>query len=454
MASIQILVVDDDAGHRNTLRTILADWNYDVAIAPDGETAVELATSRPYDLILMDIRMPGMSGIEAMKAILDYNPSIPILIMTAFSDVETAVAALKAGAYDYLTKPLDFDDLKLTLDRALDHASLKNENVALKGKLAATADASGFIGKSEKMRRLVEMTRAIAASEATVLIAGESGTGKEVVARMIHQNSPRAGKPFIPVNCAALSETLLESELYGHEKGAFTGADKRREGRFQAADSGTIFLDEIGEMPPPMQAKLLRAIQEREIQRIGGDRPIKVDVRIIAATNRDLAAEVEAGRFRQDLFYRLNVVTLDLPPLRERIEDIPVLAVHFLREFAEKNNKRVKGFTPSAMDRFLKYPWPGNVRELENAVERAVVLLVGEYVSERELPPTIASVALDAAPGPASFNGLTLEEIERLAVRTALSESKGNKSEAARRLGITRKTLQAKLAQPSPETED
>ncbi len=393
----------------------------------------------------MDIRMPGMSGIDAMKRILDYNPAIPVLIMTAFSDVETAVAALKAGAYDYLTKPLDFDELKLTLERALDHATLRTENVELRGRLAASPPAPGLVGKSGAMRRLLDMTLAIAASEATVLVAGESGTGKELVARLIHQNSPRAGKPFIAVNCAALSETLLESELYGHEKGAFTGAEKRREGRFQAADSGTVFLDEIGEMPFAMQAKLLRAIQEREIQRVGGDHPISVDVRIIAATNRNLAAEVEAGRFRPDLFYRLNVVTLEIPPLRERAGDIPVLATHFLREFAEKNSKRVKGFTPGAMDRFLKYAWPGNVRELENAVERAVVLLVGDYVSERELPPAVAAVAPGAPPDPAHFNGMTLDEIQRLAVRSALTESNGNKSEAARRLGITRKTLLAKL---------
>ena len=446
MQAITLLVVDDDPAHRNTLKALLADWKYAVDTAPDGQSAIDLVHARPYDLILMDLRMPGMSGLDALAHILGYNPSIPVLIMTAYSDVETAVSALKSGAYDYLTKPLDFDELKLTLERALDHATLRDENSSLKRKLAAQPAPDGFVGKSEKMRRLVEMAQTIAPSDANVLITGESGTGKEVVAKLIHNRSVRAGGPYITVNCAALSESLLESELYGHEKGAFTGADKRREGRFLAADGGTIFLDEIGEIPVAMQAKLLRAIQEREIQRVGGDRPLRVDVRILAATNRNLSDEVEAGRFRQDLFYRLNVVSLELPPLRERVDDIPVLAAHFLREFAERNGKRVKGFTPGAMDRLLKYAWPGNVRELENVVERAVVLLVGEYVGERELPAPLLAADGDAGEDTrAGFGGMTLEEIERLAVRSVLEESGGNKSEAARRLGITRKTLLAKL---------
>jgi two-component system response regulator HydG len=293
------------------------------------------------------------------------------------------------------------------------------------------------------MRRLMEMLATIAPSEATVMITGESGTGKELIARAIHANSPRRKGPYIAVNCAALTETLLESELFGHEKGAFTGAERRREGRFLAADKGTIFLDEIGEMPLSMQVKLLRVIQEREIQRVGGDQTLKVDVRIVAATNRDLLAEVEAGRFRQDLYYRLNVVALVLPPLRDREEDIPLLAAHFLKRFAETNGKRIKGFTPEAMDRLLKHPWPGNVRELENAVERAVVLALGEYVGERELPPTLAGGEENRPEG--GFANLTLEELERRAILDALEAAGGNKSEAARRLGITRKTLHAKL---------
>ena len=443
----RLLIVDDDPAHRNMLLTLLTDWGYRMEGVDDGESAVALCRERPFDLILMDVRMAGISGIEALKEIRAYNPAIPILIMTAYSNVETAVEAIKAGAYDYLTKPLDFDDLRLTLERALDHASLRDENKALKDTLAASFDPGGIIGQSPPMRQLMNMLATIAPSEATVLVTGESGTGKELIARAIHANSQRRKGPYVAVNCAALSENLLESELFGHEKGAFTGAERKREGRFLVADKGTIFLDEIGEMSLAMQVKLLRAIQEREIQCVGGDQTIKVDVRILAATNRDLNAEVEAGNFRQALYYRLNVVALALPPLRERLEDIPLLAVHFLNKFAIKNGKQVKGFTPGAMDRLLKYSWPGNVRELENAVERAVVLLVGEYVSERELPPSLLNdVGLQAEGGmPTTLVGMSLEEVEKTAILETLQACEGNKSEAARRLGVTRKTLHAKL---------
>lgn len=442
---ITVLVVDDDPGHRNMLTTLLADWGFRVEGAEDGETAVDRCRERAFDLILMDVRMAGISGIEALREIKGYNPAIPILIMTAYSNVETAVEAIKAGAYDYLTKPLDFDDLRLTMERALDHAALRDENRALRQTIASSFDPGGIIGQSAPMRRLMEMLATVAPSEATVMITGESGTGKELIARAIHANSPRRKGPYIAVNCAALTETLLESELFGHEKGAFTGAEKRREGRFLAADKGTIFLDEIGEMPLPMQVKLLRVIQEREIQRVGGDQTLKVDVRIVAATNRDLLAEVEGGRFRQDLYYRLNVVALALPPLREREEDIPLLATHFLKRFADTNGKRIKGFTPEAMDRLLKHSWPGNVRELENAVERAVVLAMGEYVSERELPPQLSDRENGMGRSEGTFATLTLEELERRAILDALDAAGGNKSEAARRLGITRKTMHAKL---------
>lgn len=441
----KLLVVDDDSGHRNMLLTLLADWGYRVEGAEDGESAVALCHQRPYDLILMDVRMAGLSGIEALKEIKAYNPAIPILIMTAYSNVETAVEAIKAGAYDYLTKPLDFDDLKLTLERALDHTSLRDENKALRVTLAASFDPGGIIGSSPPMRQLLDMLSTIAPSEATVLITGESGTGKELIAKAIHMNSSRRNGPYVAVNCAALTETLLESELFGHEKGAFTGAERRRDGRFQTADKGTIFLDEIGEISMTMQVKLLRAIQEREVQRVGGDHAIKVDVRILAATNRDLMHEVELGRFRQDLYYRLNVVTLSLPPLRDRVEDIPLLAMHFLKKFASKNGKQVKGFTPEAMDRLLKYPWPGNVRELENGVERAVVLLAGEYIREQDLPSAIAQSGAGAAPAGVNIQDMTLDEIERVAILEALENTGGNKSETARKLGITRKTLHAKL---------
>lgn len=444
-AGVNVLVVDDDHGHREMLKALLGEWKYKVMGVPDGESAVALVKEHSFDLILMDVRMKGLSGVEAMAEIKAYNPAIPVLIMTAYSDVQNAVASIKAGAYDYLTKPLDFDELKLTLERALDHTAAKHENVKLKAALSSAFDFQGVVGQSQAMKKVLEMLASLAPSEATVLITGESGTGKEVVARMVHANSGRRHGPFVPINCAALSENLLESELFGHEKGAFTGADRKREGRFQAADQGSIFLDEIGEVPLPMQAKLLRAIQEREIQKVGSDEVHKVDVRIVAATNRDLKQDVEDRRFRQDLYYRLNVVSVKLPPLRERREDIPALASHFLKKFAEKNGRAIKGFTPGAMDRMLKYEWPGNIRELENTVERAVVLLMGEYVSERELPPNLLEGADSAPQLKSGLANMTLEEIERIVILETLENTGGNKSEAARRLGITRKTLISKI---------
>ncbi len=444
-----ILVVDDDPGHRTTLETIIRSWGYRVKIADDGAEAVEQVEQRPFDLILMDVRMTVMSGLEALKRIKQYNPAIPILIMTAYSSVESAVEALKAGAYDYLTKPLDFEVLKLSMERAREHVGLKEENRALKEKLRSDFDLKNIIGKSRPIKELIEMVAMIAPSEATVLITGESGTGKELIARAIHFNSPRKDQTLVIVNCAALTETLLESELFGHEKGAFTGAAKRREGRFAQANKGTIFLDEIGEMSALMQAKLLRVIQEREIQRVGSDDTLKVDVRILAATNRNLEDDVAAGKFREDLYYRLNVVTVNVPPLRERLDDIPLLAQHFLNKYAEKNRKTVRGFTPIAMDILLKYSWPGNVRELENAVERSVILLSGDYITEKQLPLNITQTYLHestwVAAQPVNPEPRPLEEIEKEAILAALDASGGNKSETARRLGINRKTLHNKL---------
>jgi two-component system response regulator HydG len=367
--------------------------------------------------------------------------------MTAYSSVESAVEALKAGAYDYLMKPLDFEVLKLTIERACDHAGLKTENQLLKAKLRSEYDLGHLIGKSRSMRELIEMLAMVAPSEATVLIEGESGTGKELIAKSIHFNSQRKAHPLVVVNCAALTETLLESELFGHEKGAFTGAGRRKEGRFMQAHRGTLFLDEVGETSLAMQAKLLRAIQEREIQRVGGEQTLAVDVRILAATNRDLESEVSGGRFRQDLYYRLNVVSLKVPPLRKRQEDIPLLAMHFSNQYAARNRKQVKGFSPLAMDMLLKHDWPGNVRELENAVERGIILAAGEYITEKELP---LSITRDYA-GEAGCLSLprskpqTLVEIEKGAILAELEAAGGNKSKTARRLGINRKTLHRKL---------
>ncbi len=441
-----ILIVDDDANHLKTLRTIIRTWNYEVSAADDGAKAVEMVKDKPYALILMDVRMTKMSGIEALKKIKQYNPAIPVLIMTAYSSVDSAVEALKSGAYDYLTKPLDFEVLKMTLERALEHAGLKAENRKLKQRQNSLYDAGEIIGKSSPMKRLMEMMAMIAPSEATVLITGESGTGKELIAKSIHNNSPRKDKPLVVINCAAISETLLESELFGHEKGAFTGAAARREGRFMQANKGTIFLDEIGETSKSMQTKLLRVIQEREIQRVGGDDTLKVDVRILAATNRNLEKEVKKGSFREDLYYRINVVTVNIPPLRERQDDIPLLAHHFLKKYSKKNNKVVRGFSPLAMDMLIKYSWPGNVRELENTIERAVILLPGEHITEKELPSNITGAyEQDGAISGRPIINRSLQEIEKEAILATFETCEKNKSETARKLGINRKTLHKKL---------
>jgi two-component system response regulator HydG len=446
----KILIVDDDPGHLAALKTITRSWGYDIQTADDGAAAVEAVTASAVDLVLMDVRMARMGGIEALEKIKAYNPSIPIIIMTAYSSVESAVEALKAGAYDYLIKPLDFEVLRRAIERAREHAGLKAENVLLKSKLGSDFAIANIIGKSKAMKALIDMVAMVAPSEATVLITGESGTGKELIARALHFNSPRKEKPLVVVNCAAITETLLESELFGHEKGAFTGADKRHEGRFMRANRGTIFLDEISETSSTMQAKLLRVLQEKEIQRVGGEEVLPVDVRVVAATNRDLEAEVAADRFREDLFYRLNVMRLTVPPLRDRLEDIPLLTQHFLERFASRNRKTVKGFTPLAMDMLLKHDWPGNVRELENTVERAVILLAGEHITERQLPLAIVQQYPEnrgqAAPGPPASDGSRpLADIEKEAIMATLEAAGQNKSEAARRLGISRKTLHNKM---------
>jgi two-component system response regulator HydG len=446
----KILVVDDDPGHLVSVRTIIRSWGYGVETADDGSVAVEMVKSTPMDLILMDVRMTQMGGIEALRQIKVYNPTIPVIIMTAYSSVDSAVEAIKSGAYEYLIKPLDFEVLKLTIERASEHAGLKEENRALKEHLQSDYDIANIIGRSQPMKKLIEMMSMVAPSEATVLITGDSGTGKELIARSLHFNSPRKDKPLVVVNCAAITETLLESELFGHEKGSFTGADKRREGRFMQAASGTIFLDEIGETSSTMQAKLLRVLQEKEIQRVGGEETLKVDVRIVAATNRDLEKEVAEGNFREDLFYRLNVMPLNVPPLKERREDVPLLAQHFLTKFSDKNRKAIKGLVPLAMDMLVNYDWPGNVRELENAIERAVILATGEHITEAQLPLNIIEQYEDLEIRPTGTTQIldgthSLEDIEKEAILAALNGSNGNKAEAARRLGVTRKTLHNKL---------
>ncbi len=446
-----VLVVDDDAAHAHMLRMMLKSWNYDVHEADDGDLAVAKVEEQSFDVVLMDVRMARMHGIEALQKILAYNPALPVILMTAFSSVETAVEALRIGAYDYLLKPLDFDVLKNTLARALDHSRLSVENRELRRQLSESSVVPGILGRSKAVEDVRHMIGTVAPTEATVLITGPSGTGKELVAKALHQGSARAQKPLVIVNCAALAENLLESELFGHERGAFTGADKKREGRFVQAHEGTLFLDEIGEMPLLLQAKLLRALQEGEVQRVGSDTPVRVDVRIIAATNRDLLDEVKNRNFREDLYFRLNVITIEVPSLRARREDIPLLAAHFLERFAQRNRKAIKGFSPQALDTMVRYAWPGNVRELENAVERAVIMCLGDIITEKELPFTLSAANINTEPsvqeegGTPSLSGLSLDVVERKAIEQTLHDVDDNKSEAARRLGITRATLQNKL---------
>ena len=442
-----ILVVDDDYAHRLMLKKLLGGWGYAVLEADDGAVAIEAVRQKSFDLILMDIRMLNVSGIEALEQIRIINPVVPVIIMTAYASVETAVNAMKKGAYDYLTKPLDFDELKIVIARATEHNRLKLENENLKIRLERQFDRQNIIGRSLPMSRLLETVAQVAPTEATVLITGESGTGKEIIANAIHYNSPRKQASFVKINCAALTETLLESELFGHEKGAFTGAERRREGKFVQAHGGTLFLDEVSEMSRAMQVKLLRVLQEREVTRVGGSELLKIDVRVIAASNKDLKDEIQKGNFREDLFYRLNVVSLNVPPLRERREDIPLMAQHFLDVFAGRNHKAIRGFTPRALEKIIAYHWPGIIRELMNAVERAVILARADVLDEEEIALIMEDRGgkEDITVPERSLPNLSLEDIEKQSILEMLKNCGGNKSETARRLGITRKTLRTKL---------
>ncbi len=443
-----ILIVDDDKPHRIMLKTLLNKWGYTLSEADDGQTAIDLVLEKTYDLILMDIKMIKVSGLVALEEIKKINPAIPIIIMTAFSSVETAVEALKKGAYDYLTKPFDFDKLKITIQRSLDHTRLQKENFQLKETLGQNFNSNNIIGKNIKMQKLIQTISQVAKTDATVLINGDSGTGKELIAGAIHYNSLRNQGPFIKINCAAITETLLESELFGHEKGAFTGASRRKEGRFQQADKGSIFLDEISETAMSMQVKLLRVLQEREITPVGSDKVIPVDTRIIAATNKNLIDLIATGDFREDLYYRLNVINLGVPPLRERTGDIQLLAQHFLKKYSKKNNRNIKGVTPEAMDKMVEYHWPGNVRELMNTLERSVILSFGEFLSKDDIQIETNSPLKSLQgnnPDQINLGEKTLYEVEKLAILKMLDKSGNNKSETARRLGISRRTLHLKL---------
>jgi len=442
----RILIVDDEESHRIMLRAVLQEEGYEISEAADGSEAVKMVEQDPFDLVLLDMRMTTMDGIEALTEIRKISPRVPVLIMTAYASVKTAVEALKAGAFDYLTKPLDLEELRILIEKALEIYHLRQENIALKERLGTRFDFAKIIGSSRRMKEVFDMLSLVAPTDATVLILGESGTGKELVANSIHQNSSRANQPFIKVSCAALPETLLESELFGHERGAFTGAIARREGRFQLAHRGTIFLDEVGEMNPATQMKLLRVLQEKEFEPLGSAHTKKVDVRVIAATNKDLGKEVKEGRFREDLFYRLNVVPVPLPPLRERKEDIPALTMHFFEISREKNRKDLKDISGKVLDLLVRYDWPGNIRELENSIERAVIMARGEVIAPVDLPTNLQALSNGRELPALNFPlGISLEEVEKSLIMKTLEDTGGNRTRAAEILGINRRTLQNKL---------
>lgn len=445
--SITVLVADDDKRHREIVAALLEEWQYSTISVKNGAEAVQHADRA--DLVLLDSRMPVMGGFEAFAKIHKTRPELPVIIMTAYSDVEDAVKAIRDGAWDYLSKPLEFDKLRETLRKAVEKQGTTRPK---SGDGRGSGQSSLLLGQSKPMLELGEMIRVIGPTEATVLIEGESGTGKELAARAIHQSSTRSGGPFVAINCGAITESLLAAELFGHEKGAFTGADKQRDGVFRQATGGILFLDEIGEMPLAMQVKLLRALQEREIVPVGGNKPLPVDCRIVAATNRDLAKEVEAGTFREDLYYRLNVMSLKMPPLRDRKEDIPLLAEHFAHKSAYINKREFSGIDADALDCLSAWHWPGNVRELANVMERAIILMPGSHIQVRLLPEKL-QMAKDVKGTSEMRVGLqretgdcpTLEEIERRVILETLERNGNNKTKAARALGITRKTLHARL---------
>jgi putative PEP-CTERM system response regulator len=444
-----VLVVDDEVGARESLKMILKN-DYEVFLAKNAEEAFLQIRGHSPDVILLDIILPDLDGLKVLEKIKQSEPDVIVIMITATKTVKTAVEAMKLGAYDYVTKPFDIDELRLIINRALSAQALEKEVKYLRGEVDKSFGFGNIIGKSKGMEEIFKMVRQIADSKSTVLIMGESGTGKELISRAIHYNSNRRNYPFVTINCAAIPETLIESELFGHEKGAFTNAIERKLGRFEVGHQGTLFLDEIGELSLATQAKILRFLEEREFNRVGGSKTIKVDVRLIAATNKDLTQLLKKGSFREDLFYRINVVPIVIPPLRERREDIPPLLDHFIRKFNEENNKNVKGISKEALELIISYEWPGNVRELENMVERVIALTSGEYIQPHELPFSLINVS--------KMNGLkgsvldgkvpflkAEEEFEKGIILDALKRTNYVQSRAAEMLGISRRILKYKM---------
>ncbi|HZE20702.1 MAG TPA: sigma-54 dependent transcriptional regulator [Desulfobaccales bacterium] len=445
-----ILVVDDEINYLTVMQALLGEAGYEVLTAPSAVEALKVASS-DLDLVLTDMKMPKMSGIELLDELQRLYPNLPVIIMTAYGTVEKAVTAMKKGAFDYLLKPFKNEEILVTIAKALEHRHLILKNLYLNQELDKKYGFPNIVGESRSMQEILELVKRVAQSRATVLVTGESGTGKELIARAIHQCSTRAAKSFISVNCAALTETLLESELFGHERGAFTHAVAMRKGRFELADGGTLFMDEVAEMSQSLQVKLLRVLQEMEFERVGGARTIQVDVRVVAASNRDLKEEVEASRFREDLYYRLNVVHLHLPPLRQRQDDIPLLATHFINKYVQENLRDKTRITPDALKLLIQYSWPGNIRELENVMERAVILCANNTITPQDLPAELAPAATDSRLEIERFIPLdtplpeALDAIEEQMIRRALEKSGQVQVRAAELLGITKSLLQYKL---------
>jgi DNA-binding NtrC family response regulator len=434
------LVVDDEKSLRESMQLLLQD-NYDVHLAGSGREAIRIIKKNPIDLVLLDIRLPEIDGLEILKIIKGIDDSIEVLMVTAVVTVGKAVEAIRLGAYDYITKPFDIQSLTEQVAKLIEKKNLMRENISLRRMIESDCQFEKIVGKSPQIREVFKIIEDVSRSNATVMITGESGTGKELAARAIHNRSARRDKLFVALNCAAIPENLLESELFGHEKGSFTGASDRQIGKFEIADGGTLFLDEIGSLPLPMQAKLLRAVQEREIERVGGNRPVPIDVRLVAATNSDLKAAIKERRFREDLYYRLNVIPLQLPPLRARKEDIPLLASHFLIKYNHEFGKKIKGFKKEVLALLAAYDWPGNVRELENLVERLVVLSRGSLIEADKLPAEIKGEApAGNGAGETKFRA-AVKKFEAEFIRQALDKAEGRKGEAARLMGIHRNTL-------------
>ena len=446
-----ILVIDDEKNIRTGLQAALEMDGYEVLLAADGAEGLEIALHSDVDLVITDLRMPGVSGEEVLRRVTTETPGIPVLVLTGHGTVENAVEAMRAGAYDFLTKPLNLDRLSLLVKRALQNRELALQNRELEREIEGKKSFEHIIGKSQAMLKVFDVVKRVAPTKASVLITGESGVGKELIANALHNLSPRKANPFVKVHCAALAETLLESELFGHEKGSFTGAVSRKRGRFELAHQGTIFLDEIGEIDQTVQIKILRVLQEKKFERVGGEETLEVDVRVVTATNRDLEKEIAEGRFREDLFYRLNVVRIHVPPLRERKDDLPLMIASFLREFADENGKKIEGIDAKARSALYAYDWPGNVRQLRNCIESAVVMTSGPYITLDDLPPSIRSG--DEVPSIHIPVGVTMADAEREVILQTLSAQNGNKSRTAEVLGIGRKTLHRKLDEYGLDTK-